>query len=165
MQIKFSHRPEIVSFSAFQELFCPRSLSPSSVLSLLTPTEFRLDVRCFPSDLRPPTSPSTTITSTSMNMSMSMSMNGPGNLCFVIHSSFVIRASSVFFASHFPLLVSLTSPAGTRRPEPAPNPSSALPSPPFRLQPLRFVRAREANIAREISPKTQPHLPWSSAIP
>src|SRR6266567_866317 len=88
----------------------------------------------------------------------------PGDLCFVLHSSFVIWASSVFFAPHFPLLVSLTSPAGTRRPEPAPNPSSALPSPPFRLQPLRFVRAREADIAREISPKTRPHLPWSSAI-
>ena len=86
---------------------------------------------------------------------------------FVLRHSFVIRHSGFvsFFASHFPLLVSLTSPAGTRRPEPAPNPSSALPSPPFRLQPLRFVRAREANIAREISPKTQPHLPWSSAIP
>src|SRR5205809_5715644 len=84
---------------------------------------------------------------------------------FVLRHSFVIRAPSVFFASHFPLLVSLISPAGTRRPEPAPNPSSALPSPPFRLQPLRLVRAREANIARETSPKTQPHLPWSSAIP
>jgi hypothetical protein len=155
MQIKFLHRPEIFSFSAFQELFCPRSLSLSSVLSLLTPTEFRLDVRCFPSDLRPPTSPSTTITSTST----SMSMNGPGNLCFVIHSSFVIRASSVFFASHFPLLVSLTSPARMHRPRPAPNASSALPFPPFRPQPLRFVRVREADIAREISPKTRPHLP------
>src|SRR5438094_7899069 len=86
---------------------------------------------------------------------------------FVLRHSFVIPASSVFspLTSHFPLLVSLTSPAGTRRPEPAPNPSSALPSPPFRLQPLRFVRVREANIACEISPKTQPHLPWSSAIP
>src|SRR5947199_8914444 len=32
-----------------------------------------------------------------------MSMNGPGNLCFVIHSSFVIRASSFFspLTSHF----------------------------------------------------------------
>src|SRR5437868_10328452 len=94
MQIKFSHRPEIVSFSAFQELFCPRSLSLSSVLSVLTPTEFRLDVRCFPSDLRPPTSPSTTITS------LSMSMNGPANLCFGLHSSLGIRTSS-FFSSHF----------------------------------------------------------------
>src|SRR5207249_11622769 len=86
---------------------------------------------------------------------------------FIRHSSFGLRQ---FFrlslpTSHFPLLVSLISPAGTRRPEPAPNPSSALQSPPVRLQPLGFVRARKANIAREISPKTQPHLPWSSAIP
>src|SRR5947208_3715179 len=100
MQIKFLHRPEIVSFSAFQELFCPRSLSLPSVLSLLTPTEFRLDVRCFPSDLRPPTSPSTTITSTSM------SMNGPGNLCFVIRSSFGLRQFFSPLTSHFSSLSS-----------------------------------------------------------
>src|SRR5437763_15938874 len=85
---------------------------------------------------------------------------------FIRHSSFGLRQ---FFrlslpTSHFPLLVSLTSPAGTHRPRPAPNPSSALPFPPFRPQPLRFVRVREADIAREISPKTRPHLPWLSAI-
>src|SRR5207253_2377920 len=56
-------------------------------------------------------------------------------------------------------------PGRTSRPRPAPNPSIGLPSPLFRPLPLRFVRAPEANIAREISPKTRLHLPCSSAIP
>src|SRR5437879_5019590 len=70
-----------------------------------------------------------------------------------------------FSATDLSLLTSHFPPARTRRQGPLPNASSVPPSPLFRLQPPRFVRAPEANIAREISPKTQPHLAWSSAIP